>query len=145
MSRVRPSVDATLMATAHVWELRSTCDRNQVGVVIARDNRIVATGYNGAPAGQPHCRHMGPAYPALDHNQRGCQVAVHAEANAIAYSARHGVPLEGCTMYTTISPCYPCAQMIITAGLVRMVYDKLYRDQAGMNILTQSGIVIDRI
>lgn len=141
MNRLRPSIDATLMATAGVWQHRSTCDRNQVGVVISRENRIIATGYNGAPAGQPHCIHTGTPLA----RQTGCLVAIHAEANALAYSARHGVMVQGATLYTTLSPCHACAQMIIAAGLKRVVYDRLYRDRAGLELLGESGIIVDRI
>src|SRR3972149_8203221 len=38
---------------------RSTCNRAKVGAVIVRDKNILATGYNGAPAGMPHCTDVG--------------------------------------------------------------------------------------
>jgi dCMP deaminase len=144
------------MTTAKIFEDRSTCSRNHVGVVIARDGRIISTGYNGAPAGMPHCEHVLPTYETdaeilVSHispvpplpvagMDRGCKLAIHAEANAIAYSARHGVSLEDATLYTTLSPCYACAQLIISAGLQRVVFDRSYRDPAGTDLLMAAGL-----
>lgn len=153
---MRPSIDRTLMKTAYVWEDRSTCDRAHVGVVIARDGRIISTGYNGAPAGMPHCEHepvpmfdlprVSPVPPLptapLD---RGCKLAIHGEANAISYAARHGVSVENATLYTTLSPCYACAQLIISAGLGRVVFDRSYRDPAGTDLLMAADIRVGPI
>jgi dCMP deaminase len=153
----RPDIDTTLMGTALLWEARSTCDRNHVGCVIAKDGRTIGTGYNGAPAGMAHCVHSGgmnqirvprvsPVPPLevapLD---RGCRIAIHAEANAIAYAARHGVSLEDATAYTTLSPCYECAKLIIAAGLQRVVFNRSYRDPAGIDLLRQAGLTVDRV
>lgn len=152
---MRPTSEAVLMATARVFEDRSTCDRAHVGVVIARDGRIISTGYNGAPAGMPHCEHekltfdlprVSPVPPLptapLD---RGCRLAIHAEANAIAYAARHGVSVENATLYTTLSPCYACAQLIISAGLGRVVFHRSYRDPAGTDLLMAADIRVGPI
>lgn len=150
----RPTVDHVLMAAANLWEHRSTCSRNQVGVVIAKDGRHIGSGYNGAPAGMPHCEHpvmeirfnidppavAGVAWPA----DRGCRVAIHAEANALAYCARNGVAVEGATIYTTLSPCHSCAQLIVAAGLVRVVYGRAYRDVDGINLLVSAGVVVEK-
>lgn len=159
MTTDRPAIDDVLVATAYLWEDRSTCDRNHVGAVISRDGRIIGTGYNGAPAGMDHCTHAtdvsgsGRGYrnrispiplltvPTLD---RGCKVAIHAEANAIAYSARHGVSVQGATIYTTLMPCYACSQLIIAAGLIRVVYDRSYRDPAGIDLLRRAGLQVDK-
>ena len=55
---MRVTIDETLMTIARIWEDRSTCSRNHVGAVIAKDGRHIGSGYNGAPAGMPHCEHM---------------------------------------------------------------------------------------
>lgn len=153
---MRPTIDTTLMAVALVWESRSTCDRNHVGAVIAKEGRAIGTGYNGAPAGMPHCDHplrarsrmvtpitplpVGPS-PA----DVACRVTIHAEANAIAYAARHGVSIEGATIYTTLSPCYDCSKLIIAAGLVRVVFNRSYRDPAGIDLLRNAGLTVDNM
>lgn len=156
---MRPSIDASLMAIAMVWEGRSTCSRNHVGAVIAKDGRHIGSGYNGAAAGLPHCEHVEFTFsPNLFHGSppgiplgtrwvedKGCKIAIHAEANAIAYSARDGISLVGATIYTTLSPCYACSQLIIAAGLARVVYNRRYRDTAGLDLLRVAGLKVDDI
>lgn len=151
---MRASVDLVLMQSASLWEARSTCSRNQVGVVIAKDGRMLGSGYNGAPAGMPHCEHPVHEVPLggepLGHRfvkqiaERGCRIAVHAEANAIAYCARSGVAVEGATLYTTLSPCFACSQLIISAGLHRVVYGRAYRDPDGINLLVNAGVIVEK-
>lgn len=120
------------MAHAALVAERGTCNRAKVGVVIARDGRILSTGYNGAPSGMPHCHHSLNSDP--------CTTAVHAEANAIAFAARHGVALEGAELHTTLTPCQPCAQLIINAGIVRVISFQPYRDQSGLKLLRAAGL-----
>jgi len=154
---MRPTIDDTLMSIATVWEQRSTCNRNSVGAVISLQGRHIGSGYNGPPAGMPHCDHPVttvtfarlnvsplPPLPASSYD-RGCREAIHAEANALAYCARHGVAIEGGTIYTTLSPCYSCSQLIIAAGLVRVVFNRSYRDPAGIDLLRNSGLIVDKI
>lgn len=146
--RQRPSREKVLMEMAEVQAQRSTCARAQVGVVIARDGRVLVTGYNGAPSGVPHCDHSQDdqlARQAIrrragDGVPKGCTIAVHAEANAVAYAARFGVALGGSTLYTTYSPCLACAQVIINAGVERVVALKKYRISDGENLVRQSGL-----
>jgi dCMP deaminase len=76
---------------------------------------------------------------------RGCRVAIHAEANALAYAARHGVSVEGATVYTTLSPCYACSQLIIAAGLSRVVFNRSYRDPAGIDLLRLAGLTVEKV
>jgi dCMP deaminase len=150
----RPDIDTTLMGVALLWEDRSTCDRNHVGAVIAKDGRHIGSGYNGAPAGMSHCDHgplptirrVSPVSPLpTSPTSIGCRIAIHAEANAIAYAARHGVSVEGATIYTTLSPCYECAKLIIAAGLVRVVFNRSYRDPAGIDLLRNAGLTVDNM
>lgn len=72
---------------------RSTCDRAQVGAVIVKDRRILTTGYNGAPAGLPHCDDIG--HLMVDGH---CVRTLHAEQNAILQAALHGVSVQGGTI-----------------------------------------------
>lgn len=134
----RPSRDWVMMRIAEVIALRSTCSRAQVGVVVAREGRVLVTGYNGAPAGMPHCEH------GVNDSQNGCMISVHAEANSIAFAARYGINLQGATLYTTLSPCLPCAQLILNAGIYEVVYGDSYRIQSGVNLLSRSSDIITR-
>jgi len=132
----RPSRDETLMALAMVWARRGTCGRLQVGAVVSREGRSLVSGYNGAPAGLPHCVHD-------PEDSGGCDVSMHAEANAIAYAARHGVRLEGAEMHCTDSPCLSCARLIINAGINRLVYAREYRITDGVRLLQQAGLTVE--
>lgn len=120
-----------LIQIARIIAERSTCSRAQVGCVIARNSRIISMGYNGAPSGIAHCKHK---------KDNPCLEAVHAEMNAIAFAARYGISVEGCVLYTTLSPCKPCAQLIINAGINCVIYANLHRDKSGLVLLEQAGV-----
>lgn len=141
------------MRVAKVFAERSTCSRLHVGAVIALEGRILAEGYNGAPAGMPHCNHdCDCGYPGeggrFFENKhlsnctslQSCKISVHAEANAIAFAAKHGVSTLGAELVTTASPCYVCCQLIINAGITRVVFDELFRDTTGLDLLSSAGI-----
>lgn len=147
--RARPSREDVLMKMAEAQAERGTCARAQVGVVVARDGRVLATGYNGAPAGLPHCDHSRDDQHALSgdrgtiatvYTDPGCRTAVHAEANAIAYAARYGMALDGSVLYTTYTPCLACAQLVINAGIREVRALKPYRDTAGRDLLIAAGV-----
>jgi len=103
---------------------RSTCPRKAVGAVIVRDRAVLATGYNGSIRGLPHCTDVG----CLMVNGH-CVRTVHAEANAILQAAKHGVRLEGAEIYVTASPCWDCFKLVANAGINRVLYGELYRDE----------------
>lgn len=117
---------------------RGTCERAKVGAVIARGGRVISTGYVGAPAGAEHCTSIGCRLG----NHNGCVRTVHAEANAIAYAAREGTATESAELFCTHSPCEPCAKLIISAGIRRVVYAARYRDEAGIDLLRSVGIEV---
>jgi dCMP deaminase len=125
------------MEIAHTMAQRSTCSRRHVGAVVARDGRVLVSGYNGAPKGMPHCEH-----PSRDDYGTGCRIAVHAEANAVAFAARWGIRVEGADLFSTCVPCLACAQLIVNAGIVRVVAGEAYRDPAGENLLVSAGIEV---
>ncbi len=124
MSKARASWDDYFMQIATDVATRSTCDRKFVGAVIVRDKMILSTGYNGSIRGLPHCDEVGHEMEN-DH----CVRTVHAEANAIAQSARNGVRIEGSDIYVTASPCYNCFKLIANSGITRIFYGELYRDE----------------
>ena len=125
---------------------RSTCDRGKSGCVITQDNRIVSTGYVGAPEGFPHCDEVGHQMIKITHvdgiERDHCARTIHAEANAISYAARKGIKLEGATLYCKMTPCpYICAPLIVACGISKVVCLKGY--QAGgisLSIFKQANI-----
>lgn len=131
--------DITLMAVAAIYSTRGTCQRLQVGAVASRDGRVLTTGYNGAPSGLEHCNHGGIDEPA------GCVLAVHAEANAIAFAAKYGVALQGADLHVTHMPCLKCAQLIVNAGMTRVVYSQAYRDTSGIALLIDAGVIVQEL
>lgn len=155
----RISRDALFMDIATTVSERSTCPRKHVGAVIVRDNRIISMGYNGAPRGMPHCTDVGCGggvkrsttktargygYDILpDEFPNGCTRAIHAELNAVAFSARQGQATDGAVMYSTVATCVACAQALIAAGITGFVYLEPYRIMDGIHLLAQAGVVID--
>lgn len=121
---------------ATVTSARGTCNRAAVGAVISKDGRIISTGYVGSPRGLPHCTDVG----CDESTYSGCLRTVHAEANAIAFAARYGISTEGADLHCTHSPCGNCAKLLINAGIVRVVYDSLYRDEKPLGMLAAVGI-----
>ena len=119
----RVSWDQYFMDIAKQVATRATCDRKHVGAVIVRGRTILSTGYNGSIRGLPHCDDVGHMM-----ENGHCVATVHAEANAIIQAATNGVGIDGATIYTTASPCWPCFKLIANAGLVRIVYGEFYRD-----------------
>lgn len=120
MTRIRPGWDEYFMRIAEAISARATCNRAQVGVVVVNDeHRILAGGYNGAPAGEPHC----PPDESLVREDH-CPRAVHAEQNAVEHAARFGVDLTGCTWYLwPFGPCPDCAELVASTHPARQVYE----------------------
>lgn len=124
-----------LISHATIEAMEGTCNRLHVGAVISRDGRVIASGYNGAPSHLPHCgEECHPGGPP-------CNRSVHAEANAIAFAARHGISTEGATMVSTDSPCLTCARLIINCGIREIFYSREYRDTKPLEELQAAGVL----
>lgn len=136
MTDERPTRTDVLLSVAYTIASRSTCTRLHVGAVAADGGRILVSGYNGAPAGTPHCTHP---------KSEPCQRSVHAEANVVAYAARHGISLRGAELYCTDSPCYTCACLLINAGISQLVFHRRYRDDSGLILLSDVGVKVYHI
>lgn len=138
---MRLSRDDMFMEIAHTVAKRGTCSRAQVGAVIVKDGRIISIGYNGAPAGRPHCNHyeVEGAFPN-DVFDGSCIRAIHAELNAIAWASRVGVPVDSCSMYATHSMCAHCAVAVVASGISEVVYDEEYRLRDGLIILFDNDV-----
>ena len=144
----RPSWDEYFMEMAEVAQKRSTCLRRQVGAVIVKDKRIMATGYNGVPTGIEHCEVRGCLRDKLGvpSGQRHelCR-GLHAEQNAIIQAAHLGQSIAGGTLYCTHQPCVICAKMIINAGLKRIVIRDGYPDALADEMLAEAGLKVEML
>lgn len=99
---------------------RSHCVKQHVGAVLTKDTRIISIGYNGPPAHTHNCDEEWPGVGCPRDSKGSCSLALHAEENAILYAVKNGANLEGATLYTTLSPCLPCARLIYSAGVVKV-------------------------
>jgi len=144
----RPDWDAYFMEIAGIIAKRSTCLRRNVGALIVKDKRILATGYNGAPSGLAHCRDLG-CLRELKHVASGerhelCR-GLHAEQNAIIQAAYHGVSIKGAALYSTHLPCSICVKMVINAGIGHVLHLEGYPDDLAATLISESGIIITRV
>lgn len=135
MSEKRPDWDEYFMGMAEMASTRATCDRKRVGAILVRGLDPIKTGYNGNLSKMPHCGEVGH-----EMENGHCVGPVHAEANAILRAAKHGVATDGATLYTTASPCWPCFQMAVAAGIRRIVYKEFYRDKKSLEVASKLGI-----
>ncbi|MBW4506110.1 MAG: dCMP deaminase family protein [Scytonematopsis contorta HA4267-MV1] len=141
---LRPTWDEYFMMLAKLAATRSTCLAFPVGAVIVKNKQVLATGYNGPPSGSPHCTSQGFCYPSLS----SCLVsktlpsrAVHAEANAIAQAAKHGIPTTGSSIYVTLEPCLSCLKLIISAGIKEIFYETTFN--SGDKALVRDSFIDD--
>ena len=143
---MRPDWDTYFMRITKLVATRSSCLRRSVGAVLVKDKRILATGYNGAPAGMAHCEEAGCLRDQL-HIPSGerhelCR-GLHAEQNAIIQAARQGTEIKDSTLYCTTAPCSLCAKMLINAGVTRIVYEDSYPDERAMAFFAEAGVKVE--
>lgn len=141
----RPTWDQYFIDITHLVATRSTCLRRQVGALLVKDRNILATGYNGTPSGIRHCEETGCLREQLKvpsgERHELCR-GLHAEQNAIIQAARHGVNIDGSTLYCTTMPCIICTKMLINAGIRRIVYAEGYSDALAQEMVAEAGIEI---
>jgi len=144
----RPSWDEYFMRIAMLAATRSTCLRRQVGAVIVKQKKVLATGYNGAPSGLRHCLDIGCLREemGIPSGQRHelCR-AIHAEQNAIIQAATSGVSIEGAILYSTTFPCILCTKMLINAGIKEIYIAEGYPDELSQSMMEEAGVVINHI
>jgi dCMP deaminase len=135
------------MRITHLVAERSTCLRRKVGAVAVKDRRILATGYNGAPAGLKHCMEVGCLREQLGvpSGQRHelCR-ALHAEQNVIIQAALHGVSIKGAAIYATTQPCLICSKMLINCGIEAIYFSDGYPDELARTMLEEAGVLFER-
>jgi dCMP deaminase len=132
------------MRIAHLVAERSTCLRRKVGCLAVKDKRILATGYNGTPAGLAHCLDVGcmREQQGVPSGQRHelCR-GLHAEQNVIIQAAAHSGSIAGCTIYCTTQPCLICTKMLINVGVAEIFYAQGYPDKLALEMIAEAGVV----
>lgn len=112
----RPSWDQYFDVIAKAISARATCPRANVGAVLVdKDNRIVSSGYNGAPSQAPSCFDV-----TCRVEKSHCQTAIHAEINAVVFGDRERVRGSRLYLYSSrgdISPCNECQKVLTAAGV----------------------------
>ena len=143
--------DRRFMEMAHLVSTWTSCftEGRAIGAVIVKDKRVMATGYNGAPAGLKTCVERGECMRRKLGVQSGTRAelcfAIHAEQNAIIQAAKLGVCIEGATLYCTHQPCSVCAKMIVNAGIRRVVYEQGYPDDFTHEIFGETGVQVEKM
>jgi len=133
-------IDA-FMDTAERFAQLSSAKRLKVGAVVVKDNRIISIGYNGMPSGWDNiCEEI------IETNEDGEVVTktrdevIHAEANAISKLAKSGDSGNGADLFCTHAPCIHCAKIIYGAGIKRVFYRDVYKDERGIEFMKKGGI-----
>jgi dCMP deaminase len=143
----RPEWDEYFLKLAMLVAERSTCQHHHVGAVVVRDKHVIATGYNGAPAGMKDCLELGCLRDELGvasgTRHELCR-AIHAEQNAIIQTALHGGGMEGVTIYCTHTPCVLCAKMLVNCKITRFVTFIEYADESFIKLFKARGILFER-
>jgi dCMP deaminase len=144
VKRDRPQWDESFMFNALWAAARSSCRHFQTGAVIARDKRIIATGYNGAPPNIENCLERGcrkdDSGVKFDDKGKGVCRGTHAEMNALSQVGRW--ELEGTSLYSVYFPCSACAKAIAGSGIGDVIYSRIYKeiDSLTADIFAEAGI-----
>jgi dCMP deaminase len=145
----RPSWDQYFLTLTRDVAERSTCTRAKVGAVIVRDRNLLATGYNGAPSGLPHCTDVGcliyESKTPTGEMEENCYRTIHAEINAIAQAARNGVSIRDADIYVTHTPCIHCLKVLINTGIKRIFYEKEYKLHTVQELLASTDVVLQKV
>lgn len=130
--------DIAYLKIAKTWSDLSYCTRKKVGAIIVKNGTIISDGFNGTPS---------KSKPNVCENELGETHwwVLHGEANSILKCAKNGNSCDGATLYQTHSPCRECSKLILQSGIIRVVYIEDYKDMSGIDLLKESGIIVDKI
>ena len=153
----------------------SKCKKKKVGAVIVKDKRILSNGYNGTPSGWnnqeefeceetlylcPFCKEKLIKLDDISYSCKNCEkiikkpitqlitkheIVIHAEMNAIAFAAKYGISIEGCSLYVTMAPCPDCAKLIVQSGIKEVIYLEEYKKRDGIIFLKNNNIIVRKI
>ena len=138
---MRMSFDEYFLKMALLASERATCQRLKVGAVIVKNKNVLATGYNGSASGEVHCIDEGCLM-----RDGHCIRTIHAEQNALLQCAKHGVNVNGASIYVTHFPCLHCTKSLVTVGIREIVYLNDYRnDEYALYLIERSGIKLRKV
>lgn len=147
----RASWDDTWFAVAQAMARRSACVNRQVGcVIVTPENRPIAVGYNGPPAGFKTTGDCSDWCPRGGSAERGASysncTSVHAEANALIFADR--AQYSGGTIYVTNPCCWDCAKLVANSGISRVVIGVSAADSHAdidtpVNFMKACGLQVD--
>jgi len=141
MTETRIAWPTYFMLQAVMLASRGTCTRLQVGAVIVKDGRIIASGYNGSVSGTPHCDEVGDLM--VDGH---CIRAVHAEQNALMQMAKMGISSDDAEIYVTDFPCVYCTKLLLQAGIKKINYLRNYRnDDFAMTLIDEKHVALEQV
>ena len=143
--KLRPSWEEYFISIMKAVGSRGTCNRGKAGCVIVKEKRILSTGYAGAPTHLPHCDEAGHQMELTVHSdgveRKHCVRTTHAEQNAIVQASKHGISIDGSSIYVKMEPCPACTKMIINSGITEVICEKQYHAaQESRKLLKQAGI-----
>ncbi len=145
----RPTWDQYFMTIARQVSERSTCPRAKVGAVIVRERNILATGYNGAPSGFPHCTDVGcliyESRTPYGETELNCYRSIHAEINAISQAAKNGVMIAGADIYVTHTPCVHCFKVLVNVKIRTIFYESEYKFHTIAELLKYAQVELVRV
>jgi dCMP deaminase len=142
---MKPKFQQLYMDIAQRVALMSHARRLQVGAIVVKEDRVISMGYNGMPAGwDNNCEDV------IQHSDDTTSLktkpeVLHAETNAIAKLARSGEHGLDSDLFVTHAPCMDCAKLIYQAGIRRVFFGTAYRDSAGVDFLSASGVKVTQI
>ena len=144
------SMDSVFKAITLLFSMRGTCKEWRHGAILVKEGRVIASGYNGSVAGDPHCLDVGcltteAADAIIDKDKAHagkCQRVIHGEQNALYFAAKRGISTEWSTCYVTKIPCIHCARALIQAGIVEVKYIEESRSSSeSYELLKKHGLV----
>jgi len=101
---------------------QTKCVSKKVGCIIVKDGRILSTGYNGTPSKYINCSEYWNNEYTKDHHTWSNIYEIHAEMNAIIWSARQGISIDNSVLYCTYEPCVQCTKNIVASGIKEIYY-----------------------
>ena len=144
-------LDRVFIGNAINLSYLSHCVSRQVGCVIEKDGRTLSTGINGTSGGDENCDELFPVegFDAKAHREWSDINEIHAELNAINWAAKHGISLDGSTLYCTLQPCLQCSKNLPAVGIKRIVFNEFYDrvdnfEEQRLHLL-KKGVIIEKL